>query len=287
MALSTQESIARVLAAASAYRLGMPRTPVGGRAGEALGSGVGSSLEFQDFREYAPGDDPRHVDWSAYARLDTLMVRLYREEVRPMADIVVDVSRSMTTDDGRKGERTLELAALLLQLAFQANSDPVVWLGMERRRFQRLEQFPFGAAEFSGDVPLSEVIENTASRFRRRSLRYVVSDFLFEHDPDVMVRLLAEGASALALIQVLAPDEARPGLRGGRRLIDVETDEELKLLIGNPEVRAYQQRLGRLQYGLSRAARRARGAFIAATSDVPLPDWCREHLCPKGVLEAE
>ena len=57
--------------AAAGFRLAMPRTPIGGRVGERLGSGTGSSLEFQDYRPYAPGDDLRHVDWAAYARSET------------------------------------------------------------------------------------------------------------------------------------------------------------------------------------------------------------------------
>ena len=81
---------------AAAFRLAMPRTPVGGRLGERLGSGTGSSLEFQDYRQYTMGDDLRHVDWSAYARSEVLTVRLYREEVAPRIDLVLDISRSMT-----------------------------------------------------------------------------------------------------------------------------------------------------------------------------------------------
>src|SRR4249920_2201138 len=84
-----------VHAVAGAFRLAMPRTPIGGRLGERLGAGTGSSLEFQDYRQYAAGDDLRHVDWAAYARSEVLTVRLYREEVAPRLDLVLDVSRSM------------------------------------------------------------------------------------------------------------------------------------------------------------------------------------------------
>ncbi len=43
------------------------RTPAG-MIGEQLGSQVGSSVEFMDYREYTPGDDLRRVDWSVYGR---------------------------------------------------------------------------------------------------------------------------------------------------------------------------------------------------------------------------
>src|SRR5213594_3934476 len=84
---------------AAVFRLALPRAPIGGRLGNRLGSGTGSSLEFQDYRQYAAGDDLRHVDWPAYARSEVLTVRLYREEVAPRIDIVLDVSRSMVLTD--------------------------------------------------------------------------------------------------------------------------------------------------------------------------------------------
>src|SRR5207247_8674134 len=107
---------------AGAFRLSMPRVPAGGRLGERLGSGTGSSLEFQDYRQYAPGDDLRHVDWAAYARSETLAVRLYREEVAPGIDIVLDVSRSMAVTE-EKLRAHGELAALIACTAVSSEAD--------------------------------------------------------------------------------------------------------------------------------------------------------------------
>ena len=204
-----------------------------------------------------------------------------------MTDIVLDTSRSMTTDGNRKAERALELTATLFHLALQANADPVIWFGAERRRFAALEEFSLDDTIFNTTAAVTSVIEEAAARFRRRSLRYVISDYLFEHDPEMFVRLTAEGASALGLIQVLAPGESKPDLRGGHRLVDVESDEELNMTIGRREVDSYLRRLGRLQYALARAARRARGVLVVGTSDRPLDAWCREELWPAGVLEAQ
>ncbi len=64
---------------------------------------------FQDHRPYVPGDDPRHIDWQAYARSEHYTMKLYREEVRPIADLVLDCSASMFLDE-KKTTRTLELA---------------------------------------------------------------------------------------------------------------------------------------------------------------------------------
>ena len=88
------------------------RTPAG-TVGEKLGAQVGSSIEFMDFREYAPGDDLRRIDWAAYARSDRLMVRLYREEVTPHVDFLIDRSASMDLPNTPKAQATLGMAALL------------------------------------------------------------------------------------------------------------------------------------------------------------------------------
>ncbi|MGA0333468.1 MAG: DUF58 domain-containing protein, partial [Kiritimatiellia bacterium] len=62
-----------------------------GTQGNWAGAGVGSSIDFQDHRPYLPGDDPRYIDWAAYARSGQTIMKLYREEVRPVVDLVVDV----------------------------------------------------------------------------------------------------------------------------------------------------------------------------------------------------
>ncbi|MCU0782165.1 MAG: DUF58 domain-containing protein, partial [Akkermansiaceae bacterium] len=103
-------------AAACAARLRLPlRARVWqGAAGELAGSGTGASMDFQDHRPYFPGDDPRHINWQAYARTGNYTMKLYREEVRPAVDLLLDVSASMflTPDKARR-------TAALLHLAFE------------------------------------------------------------------------------------------------------------------------------------------------------------------------
>src|SRR5277367_6066984 len=108
------------------YRLASPRLPVAGATGELLGRGTGSSLEFQEYREYLPGDDIRHVDWSAYARSDALMVRLYRDEISPRTEILLDASRSMTAGGEAKPRVARQLAALFALLCGRVGGRSVV-----------------------------------------------------------------------------------------------------------------------------------------------------------------
>src|SRR5262245_23626010 len=178
---------------ASAFRLSMPRTPVGGRLGERLGSGTGSSLEFQDYRQYTVGDDLRHVDWSAYARSEVLTVRLYREEVAPRIDLILDVSRSMTVTP-EKGRAYGQLCALRACACASAEADSRV-VTAATDQAQPLER-PEQVERFLECDAIRSALEESHIPMRRRSLRVVVSDFLFPHDADVLVsRLARDGAS--------------------------------------------------------------------------------------------
>lgn len=267
--------------AASAFRLAMPRTPLGGRLGERLGSGTGSSLEFQDYRPYAPGDDLRHVDWAAYARSEMLAVRLYREEVAPRVDVVLDVSRSMAITEP-KLRAFGELSGLLFYACSSTAGDSRVITrpGEQPHRWQLPE-----------DVERALVCDRAHSAleaphlpFRRRSLRVVVSDFLFPHDADALISRLARDAAALSVIQFTLREEADPPFEGGRRLVDVEGHGETDLVIDAMTTSEYRARFGRLRQALSRAARRAGAGFAHVLAGNPIRNVARQ-LAAAGILD--
>src|SRR5579872_7354927 len=85
------------------YALQIPQVAASGRTGSRSGRRAGSSVDFQDYREYQPGDDLRFIDWGIYARNDRLTIKLYREEVTPHLDLILDGSRSMNLDESAKG----------------------------------------------------------------------------------------------------------------------------------------------------------------------------------------
>ena len=97
------------IALGAAFRLALPREAMRGLGGARAGAAAGSSLDFLDFREYHPGDDLRRLDWSVYARTDREVVKLYREEVFPRLDIVLDSSRSMDLPGTAKAREIIEI----------------------------------------------------------------------------------------------------------------------------------------------------------------------------------
>ena len=260
----------------------LPRTPLGGRIGERLGAETGSSLEFQDYRPYAPGDDLRHVDWAAYARSELLAVRLYREEVAPRIDLVLDISRSMAVTE-QKLRAYGELAGVLACACAStvADSRIITTSAVPPQPLhvpEDIERF------LACDARLS-ALEEAHLPFRRRSLRVVVSDFLFPHDADVLVSRLARDSALLALVQLTLREEAEPVAEGGCRLVDVEGRGELDLVIDEAAVRDYRARFNRLRLGLSGAARRVGARFAHVVAGTPVRDVAR-GLAAAGVLEA-
>jgi uncharacterized protein (DUF58 family) len=267
------------------FQLGLPRMPAAGRTGDLLGRGAGSSLEFQEYREYIPGDDIRHLDWGAFARSDTLMVRLYREEISPRAEILLDATVSMTAGES-KTRVARQLAALFALLSGRHGGRPAIvpladgppqLLTLES--LERLESLPF-----SGRAPMTDLLYSNQVPLKRQSIRIVISDFLFPHDPAALIRHLAAETSALWVIQVLSAWEADPPAVGGRRLIDLETGREADVVIDRRAVEGYLSRLNALQEDLLRNCRRIHATFTTLVADRGLAALCRDDLCACGLL---
>src|SRR4051812_49289507 len=120
--------------AALRYALGVPRHAPLGLAGGVLSQRSGSSLEFRDHRAYEPGDDLRHIDWSAYARTDQLTIKLFREEVSPILDVVIDSSRSMDLEGTEKAGAAVALASFFVTAAMRSSYTHLAWLLGEKVR---------------------------------------------------------------------------------------------------------------------------------------------------------
>jgi uncharacterized protein (DUF58 family) len=275
---------AEAAALASRWRLVVPQPARGGFAGERLGRGPGSSLEFEDRRAYVAGDDVRHLDWSAYARTDQLQVRLHREEVVPRLDLVLDASRSMAVDE-EKGQRAVDLAAFLAEAARRAGlAARVIAVG---ERIEPVEPARFAAEGvlLGGRRNLLELLPATLALLRPRALLIVVSDFLFPHDPAELVRPLQARAGPMALLQVVSSFDAAPTVGAAARLTDAESDATHDLVLDAGAVSRYSARFAALRDALATECRRASAPFIPTTADTPLEIALRRDLLPCGLIE--
>lgn len=92
-------------------------------AGEYKSAFKGRGLEFEEVREYQPGDEIRTIDWNVTARMDKTFVKLYRDERELTVMFMVDVSASshFGTIKKFKNEVSAEITALLAYTALQSN----------------------------------------------------------------------------------------------------------------------------------------------------------------------
>ena len=86
----------------------------------------GSSLEFNDYRHYSPGDDFRYIDWGLYGRSDKLYIKLFQEEEDLLTYIFIDASASMGYPTGDRKFESAMLTALALAYVALASGDRVM-----------------------------------------------------------------------------------------------------------------------------------------------------------------
>jgi uncharacterized protein (DUF58 family) len=274
--------------AARRYVLAQPRGGPASMSGPAMGNRPGSSLEFRDYRGYEPGDDLRHIDWNAYARSDQLSVKLYREEVTPHLDLLIDGSRSMALEGSAKARATLALAGLFAAAATNAGFSHAGWLltaetnpiGSLAKRTAEWEGIAFDST-----VPPITALAGAATQVKPRGIRVLVSDLLWNAEPTRVVRQLTERAAAVVVIQVLAAVDADPPYSGHLQLIDSETGDIREVRVDAERIARYRENLTRLQGHWSDACRSLGAVFATIIAEDLIRDWRLDSLVAAGVLQ--
>ena len=273
--------IARMQTTARTVRLPLRSQTWRGMSGSWTGAGTGSSIDFQDHRNYLPGDDPRYIDWLAYARSGHYTMKLYREEVSPLVDLALDVSTSMFLD-APKTNRTLELFHFALASALHARASVRCYLvgGGEVKALAP-------DAALAGEMP-TQVNDNAPPALERipwraGSLRVWICDLLFEQNPALHPLALAKGRGV-----VLAPwcrAEGDPAWRGNVELLHCETAEKRNQRVTPTLLTAYKEAYTR-HFALWREHARTLGIAFARVPAEPdfMDAICLEAL-PNGVVE--
>lgn len=273
--------IARVEALAGMYRLALPERQRTFLSGDLSGRRTGNSIEYQDRKDYVPGDDVRHIDWRAYARNDRLTVKLYREEITPRVDILVDASDSMWTTPG-KATRLMETALLMARLSERLHAR--VRLETFSDRLRRLGD-PLALSSLEGR-PADDLMPllHASAASRTGGIKILISDFLFPFSPEELIGLYRR-ADRVLCIQVLAAFEAAPPRGGEVRLEDAETGERLDVALSRDTVEGYVRRLEHLREEMTRRLRVQGGALARLRDDDDL-DGAARKLLLAGAIEA-
>jgi uncharacterized protein (DUF58 family) len=242
----------------------------------------GFSVEFTEYRQYTPGDDPRYVDWRVFARSDRYYLKRYQDETNLRCHLIADQSRSMTFGSlpFTKAQYAATLAATLAYfLHLQGDAVGLLTfdeqvrdflparhrLGHLRRLMLALEK-PAGGASTNLLQPLQRVIELV----RHRGLVVLISDLLAPLEPleRALLQLTACGHEVI-LFHVLDPAEVSLGFAEPALFEDVESGKTLMLdpAIARP---AYQRKLQEHGAALRLACQRLGHSYTRLTTDQPL-----------------
>jgi uncharacterized protein (DUF58 family) len=200
----------------------------------------GFSVEFTEYREYSPGDDPRYLDWRLYARSDRYYVKRFEDETNLRAYLVVDTSRSMgyRSELYSKSEYARTAAATIAYfLTMQRDAVGLLLFedqiteylparyrpGHLRRLMAALDREPTGRA-----TNLVEPLERIAATVRKRGLIILVSDLLapIESLRTALGYLRSRGHEVVVL-RILDPQEAQFSFATPAMFQDVESGREL------------------------------------------------------------
>lgn len=217
----------------------------------------GQGIEFDDFREYQPGDDIRFIDWNVTARMNDPFVRKYVEEREMTVLLLVDVSSSGDYGSGEdsKRERAAEVAAVFAFSALQ-NHDKVA-LAMFTDEVEFYLPARKGSAQALRIVreilnyqprrrgtALEPVLDLTIQRIPHRALVFLISDFItprnVPNQPPTWEKALRAAASKhdLVAVQIIDPRELELPKVGKVCLEDPETRQQIILDTSSPSVRA-------------------------------------------------
>jgi uncharacterized protein (DUF58 family) len=200
----------------------------------------GFSVEFTEYRQYTPGDDPRHLDWRVYGRSDRHVIKKFEDETNLRCHLIVDRSRSMDYGSGgvQKGHYAATLAATLAYF-LHLQGDAVGLLtfdetvrdylparhraGHLRHVFHTLETPAAGTS-----TNLVTPLERCAELVRKRGMMVLISDFLAPAGSlEKPLTQLAAAGHEVAAFQILDPVEVEFGFNQAAIFEDQETGRTL------------------------------------------------------------
>ncbi|MBL8132148.1 MAG: DUF58 domain-containing protein [Anaerolineae bacterium] len=263
------------------------RVRAGAIKGERRSTKRGVSIEFADYRDYAPGDDLRRVDWNVYARLDRPLTKLFEDEEDLAVHLILDASASMDYPprDGEgadpaahKFDYARRLIAGLGTVALTTNDRLTISaVGGGAAHFGPARGRPYGARMLQfltgvrpgGQVDFNAALRNYALQARRPGLCLIVSDLFAPAGILDGLNALAGRGYEVGVIHLLSPEEIEPPLSGDLRLVDSETGEVQEVSLDGSMRELYMRRLEAWRDELRADCQKRGVAFIPVTTSAP------------------
>jgi len=295
------------------------RSYLGTRQGGHLSLKRGHGIEFSDYRQYEPGDNPRHIDWGLYGRSDRLYVKRFQEEQNLTVLLLVDGSASMVTppEDGKwECARDLALAVAYVALMQQDSVTASVLGQMHSPLYsgaQGFHQIVRQKTELSiggegvqlrgaqnnivREAPSSLVREAPSSlvreaqravaRVRFPGVAVFVSDFLMPlEDIEQIISLLRAKNLDVTAVQVLGPHDLQPfALNTDAIAVDSETGEEVSISLSEQSARDYTEFLEQHINTVRRLFLESRIGFCQTTTSDDFSQFVIQSLARTGLLQ--
>jgi uncharacterized protein (DUF58 family) len=206
----------------------------------------GHGVDLADLREYQHSDDVRHIDWNVTARLGTPYVRVYNEERETSAWFLLDLTSSLDFGSGAVKKRAVaaELVGVLARMLsrhgnrvgailYSGRVEAVIPAGSGRRhvlhilhRMLALAERPASGGAPPSETRLDELLQSAGHAIVRRSLLFVVSDFISAPGWDQSLAQLAQRHETLAVRLYDPLEQELPDL-GFVTMQDADSGEQL------------------------------------------------------------
>ena len=254
----------------------------------------GQSVEFAEHKDYAPGDELKHLDWKAYGKFDRFYVKRFEHETNLRATMVIDTSGSMGF--GTAGLSKLEVAkvlsATLAHLLIRQQDSAGVTLFSSVRTHEiparsaathlQVLLDELESAHPEGQTGLLEAADHLAEKLSRRSLVCVFSDF-FDERPEALKRVLALRARKhdVALFHLVDPAELSFPWEDPTLFLSME--DEQKVEVNAREIRAsYLEEFNRFLEQTRTAATSSDCDYERVRTDEPLDGVLLRFLARRG-----
>ncbi|MCD6461052.1 DUF58 domain-containing protein [bacterium] len=211
----------------------------------------GSSLEFSDFRRYAPGDDFRFIDWTIHARLKRYMIRSFWDETNISVYILIDTSMSMGFGSPSKLTYAKKISACLASTAL-SNHDKISITGFSDTvsgkislltgKKQLIYCFGFLQKLKSGGKSDFKTSMKKISQFsHEQAIVIILSDLLYPDGyKEGLISLLKQGHE-VHLIKINAQPEFSKNSAENLRLYDSETGEHMEVFLNDELIKALEK----------------------------------------------
>ena len=201
---------------------------------------AGAGTEFEQFRHYVPGDDPKRIDWKRFAQTGHYFVRESATESNQQVRLLLDLSGSMNYAEA--GISRLNYAKILLaSLAYLGNrqADQLSLYGLQNGAVQVL--IPAGKQVFQKIVATLETVSASGTWFSQQTsfpefsrkqaeMLIIASDFLQVGEEWLnLIRNVAGPRREIVIFQLLGDQELNFDLNGFYRFQDLETGREVAL----------------------------------------------------------